>query len=365
MKKQQRYGFTLVELLVVISIIGMLAGLLLPAVQAAREAARRSTCTSNQSQVALALIVYEGQRGAFPPMRGIVHTDDPTDPLTQHRVSWAGYLLPLMEYNVAWERLSSGNSNDAALHRMPIPILKCRSGNLPTDDNTMNYIVNGGYANATSLDWRGHTPHDFEPGRREDAVFFDHCLPNKGTSATAGHEYLQPTTSIDYISRNSGTSNTLLLSENTAENIVWGTNSGHSYVREERFLAFCFPVNKGLGSNDWWTVAANHPTGSLVFEGTAATLPWAAYDDVPLCYAATDAAGTPWFINVGRSGTYPCDVSWPDNRSPRPASNHPGGVVAAFADRSTRFLNENMKKEVFVYICMPKSGQIVSAADLQ
>jgi prepilin-type N-terminal cleavage/methylation domain-containing protein/prepilin-type processing-associated H-X9-DG protein len=82
----RRCAFTLVELLVVIAIIGILVALLLPAIQAAREAARRSQCTNNLKQVGLAVHGYHDSRNALPPYR-----------VTDHQQTWLVLILPYLE----------------------------------------------------------------------------------------------------------------------------------------------------------------------------------------------------------------------------------------------------------------------------
>ena len=94
----KRRGFTLIELLVVIAIIGVLVGLLFPAVQAAREAARRLQCSNNLKQIGLGLHNYEAVAGAFPPsiiLAGIGNT-------TSWNGGWSvhGRILPFMEQGV-------------------------------------------------------------------------------------------------------------------------------------------------------------------------------------------------------------------------------------------------------------------------
>jgi prepilin-type processing-associated H-X9-DG protein/prepilin-type N-terminal cleavage/methylation domain-containing protein len=104
--KLQKRAFTLIELLSVISIIGLLIALLLPAVQAAREAARRAQCVNNLKQIGLALHNYEGTHKVFPP--GYVSLFKPDGSDTGPGWGWAAMLLPQMEQRPLFDAVNFG-----------------------------------------------------------------------------------------------------------------------------------------------------------------------------------------------------------------------------------------------------------------
>ena len=138
-----RHGFTLIELLVVVTIIGMLIAILLPAVQAAREAARRTQCVNQLKQIGLALHNYEQCHSGFPPgciVSVLGGTNSAMlDPWTEakapsstpgmHGDSWMLQILPFLEQSslyAAWD-FSKNVSNNAAVAQQNIPGFYCPS----------------------------------------------------------------------------------------------------------------------------------------------------------------------------------------------------------------------------------------------
>lgn len=163
-------GFTLVELLVVIAIIGILIALLLPAIQAAREAARRMQCTSHVKQICIALANYEGAFRHYPP--GRVGPDDNesgyTDAEIKQRVSTSGFvgLLPFLEQQALYDQIDFNTGgglwnanlegwlnarNGAVIGTRPDVFVCPSDDSQPTSDDTTlgeNYSI-GDYSAAT------------------------------------------------------------------------------------------------------------------------------------------------------------------------------------------------------------------------
>ena len=125
-----RSAFTLVELLVVIAIIGILVGLLLPAVQAAREAARRMSCSNNLTQLGLGMHHHEFSYEVLPS--GVINPDGPirSEPIGQH-VSWTVQLLPYIEQQALYQHFDIDKGTYAPENAEPrkrqVPTLLCPS----------------------------------------------------------------------------------------------------------------------------------------------------------------------------------------------------------------------------------------------
>ena len=146
--QRRRGGFTLVELLVVIAIIGVLVALLLPAIQAAREAARRTQCVNNLKQFGIALQGYHSAKESFPP--GALMKQSPTDVYASTHAALLPYfeqaaLHGLYDQNEQWENQRPGVAPTV------IPIFKCpsSSGSNPVVDDLLLKVVDGSVYGAT------------------------------------------------------------------------------------------------------------------------------------------------------------------------------------------------------------------------
>ena len=148
-------GFTLVELLVVIAIIGILVGLLLPAVQAARDAARRCQCANNVCQLILAVHNHEFSFERFPA--GTINATGPirNEPIGQH-ISWVVQILPYLEKNSLKKGATHGQyaTTLAPIEQSAINLYFCpsRRGDAKQGGRALM-----DYAGATPADapWRG------------------------------------------------------------------------------------------------------------------------------------------------------------------------------------------------------------------
>ena len=155
--KRRCAGFTLIELLVVIAIIAILIALLLPAVQQAREAARRTQCKNNLHQIGLAIHNYESAHGVFPPSStsgfgaGVWNypaATGPTDP-SIHLHSFASLILPYLEqanvYNKLNYRVSSLDPQNQAMASTILPFYRCPSYSGPAYCTDPAYVTDVGF----------------------------------------------------------------------------------------------------------------------------------------------------------------------------------------------------------------------------
>ena len=162
-----RRGFTLVELLVVIAIIGVLIALLLPAVQAAREAARKTQCANNLRQIGVAMMNYETRAGELP-VADVRKHDPPPSNLVKTYHSWVTILMNFVEQGTVWsstdwvnKTLEDRERDKDTTHHIKLPTFDCPSDIEVGIVNTFygargNYAVNAGRGEVWSddPDWR-------------------------------------------------------------------------------------------------------------------------------------------------------------------------------------------------------------------
>ncbi len=261
---KRRRGFTLVELLVVIAIIGILVGLLLPAVQAAREAARRMSCSNNLKQIGLGMQTYVDAAKRFPPGGWS----------TGNQLAWTVHLLPYLElsnlYNQFDMRLNTYAGNNLLPTVNPVKSYLCPS-------NRLKYNMNGnvpgsGEHPSTGLAYTTHYygimgPKGINPAVPGGTTSYSHD-PN-----TAGHGGYSDTGILFRNSRTriadvtDGTSNTMIVGEISFETAncfrSWGRGVSGATSGGAKNAEFGINVAPYNGSNNFNSVSfgSNHTGG--------------------------------------------------------------------------------------------------------
>ena len=251
-----RDALTLVELLVVIAIVGSLAALLLPAVQAAREAARRCQCQNNLRQIGLALIAYEGREEAFPiGCIGCRYIEPPTgEPAAPQRfTSWNSHLLPELEQTALWRELDFSRPSyeppNSVAGATELEVFLCPS--TPIDDRVSRI---GNWKGQAFTDYAGI--YGVEGAGREsvepDAL---HWLADQWLGVLIYEEAVRPRDVEDGLAHTAAVAETLHRRRPESE---WAC--GHNLFAQEGDT----PLNRdsGLGNE----IGSSHPDGaSLAF----------------------------------------------------------------------------------------------------
>ncbi|GIW96332.1 MAG: prepilin-type N-terminal cleavage/methylation domain-containing protein [Pirellulaceae bacterium] len=330
-----RCAFTLVELLVVIAIIGVLVALLLPAVQAAREAARRIQCANNLKQLGLAVHLYADTWKRFPPSAVV----DLSVTLTGNNVSWGvhGRILPFIEREDLGSRIDLAAAWDGqmVIDNVRIPIFSC-----PSDARGRDVRDTGAgkpRLYPTSYGFNLGTYFVYDPARNLGGSGFSH--PNAGLSFA---EFLD------------GTSNTLMAADVRAWQ-PYRRNGGPPHLQvpstaaEASVIVASAPDFKDTGHTEW-------PDGRVHHTGFTTTL---TPNTVVPC------------IQGGM--TFNCDYnSWQEGRNGRNGnptyaiitsrSYHPQGVQVALVDGSVRFVSQQISLSTWRALGT-RNGQDVAGDD--
>lgn len=333
MSKRSRPGFTLVELLVVISIIGVLMGLLIPAVQAAREAARRTECANNVKNLALAAVTYETTNRKLPGYLNyfgeFTGANDPGDPdntyTTAHHKygTWHVALMPNLGAQATYERYNEDKYplyatdtpnaiNGWQINSVPnIPIFVCPSANgmaFDSQESAQNtYISNNGFwpvdTDGNPIGYNSVTSPMLEAVETKANGAFNNKAENAGPVGPA----------IRMDDFKDGGNNTILFSESLQAQ-PWNT----WYLSGSNFNAGNAKAMQGMvfhfRDESEGTTLADPPIDAMKIN-------WQAIE------AVMDATNAPVLA--------------------RPSSGHSGGVNAGFADGASRWISETIDYRVY------------------
>lgn len=342
---RSRNGFTLVELLVVIAIIGILVALLLPAVQAAREAARRMSCQNNLKQIALAVHNFESAMKQYPPsmnapVGGVFPTSNGSWGVHGRILSYLeqGNALAQVDLEVGYDQPPNSTNG---IPQMRIPVYMCPSEvndrvRVKADGSPSSYPLNYGFNYGVWFVW------DPATGRRGDGVFHPNARHGPGSITD-------------------GLSNTLMAAEVKAFTPYARSLTGVSpqpplTPQALAALVLAAPEKKlGTATNDN-TGHTEWPDGAVHHGG----------------FTGTFTPNTVVPVTIGGQ-LYDCDFnSQREGRSPTnptyasitARSYHAGDIVnTALMDGSVRSFSTSIELTVWQSLCTRNRGDVVSLGD--
>lgn len=349
MHQHSRRAFTLVELLVVIAIIGILVALLLPAVQAAREAARRSQCSNNLVQMIIAVHSYEAAHGVYPT--GTIDKQGPIQNVPQgYHHSWMTHLLPYLEQRVAYRHIDRSVSvydpKNSAVRELEPSLFRCPSSS----------AVRGGRMNYAGVHHDVEAPIDVD----NNGVFF---LNSK----------------VAYLDVSDGASQTLFLGEKQLEigDLGWMSGTRSSLRNTGTPINAMWQLRQGAAARlrAQGTVGASGGFDEFDAELKRLVLEAAAEVDADPPVEADEAAEDESGAASEEQSSDRASETPPEDATPvgpilfgvpmTPtavggfASVHPSGANFALGDGTIKFIAETINMQVFQQLGHRADGQLL------